>query len=312
MTKVFPWVLLLAPGFCVPGSWAADDSPNIDVDYHRLATGYAHLVSFSAEPEIASGRYSIDSEDPGTEDSILDATKLPLYKEFSSDDHEWSWYLQGALSYYSLEQEVNFFLEPELHGSTEFNWYGYGGMVESGLIFPLSNGFSWTAGLGFGVSRLENDADFSNQKLKDLLDPLLGGSVYDWSTNVSTTRGDLGLTYQQKHGNYDLKGKAHITYTHIDSYSESRGFGGFSGDAGTVTLKLDVRHPLGVELRKYPVYIIGHVGNTNFIGSNRGELGFNSFSELGLSFGIEKWTLGALGIIGDGVTGWNIIFNYDY
>lgn len=299
-------------GLYASSGWCIEDGLDIDVDFHKLATGYAHLVSFTAEPEIAAARYTIDSEDPSAEDSTLKTTKLPLYKEFTSDNHSWSWYIQGALNYSSLEQKVIFGLGPPLQGSSTFKWTGYGGLLESGMIFPLSEGFSWTTGLGFGVSRLENEASFSNPRLKALLDPVLNGTVYDWDTNITTTRGNLGLLYDKKHGKYGIKGNAHFTYSYIDSFSESRKFGGFSDDASTLTLKLDVRHPLGIELREHPMYIIGHLGNTNFVGANRDELGFSSFSEVGLSFGVQKVTLGALAVFGDSVSGWNLILNYDY
>jgi len=293
-------------------SRAQNDLPDIEIDFHKLATGYAHLVSFTAEPEIAAARFNIDDGDDLSEDSTLKTTKLPLYKEFSSDDHQWSWYLQGAATYSSLEQTLSFPLDPPLDGSSDIKWTGYGGLIEAGMIFPLPYGFSWSAGMGGGVSRLKNETDYSNPALEDWLDPLLGGTVFDWETNVSTVRGNLGLLYNKHHGKYGIKGYAHFTYSHIDSFSESREFGGFSDHASTLTLKLDVKHPLGFELREHPVYIIGHLGNTNFVGPNRDELGFDSFSELGLSFGLEKVTLGALAIFGDNVDGWNIILNYDY
>ena len=312
MTKRRYCLAALLPAFYVPGSLAQIDGPDIDIDFHNLATGYAHLVSFTAEPEIAAARYTIDSEDPVAEDSTLKTTKLPLYREFTTDSHSWSWYLQGALNYSALEQKANYGLDPPLEGSSKFEWTGYGGLLEGGMIFPLSQGFSWTTGLGFGVSRLENKASFSNPVLKEYLDPFLSGTVYDWDTNVATTRGNLGLLYDKAHGRYGIKGTAHFTYSYIDSFSESRKFGGFSDDASTLTLKLDVRHPLGLELREHPVYIIGHLGNTNFVGANRDELGFNSFSEVGVSFGVQKVTLGALAVFGDDVSGWNLILNYDY
>ena len=125
-------------------------------------------------------------------------------------------------------------------------------------------------------------------------------------------RGNLGLLYDGEHGLYTLKGSAHYTYSYIESFDESNQFPGFSEDASTVTVKLDVRHPLDYEIRKNQVYLIGHMGSTHFVGSNRDELGFDSFGELGLSLGIKKETLGALAILGSDVSGWNLILNYDY
>ena len=311
MTRPRPCLVALVFGVYNSGVWAIDDFPTLDVDYHELATGYAHLVSFAAEPEIAAAKYTIDSQDSLTGDSTLETSKLPLYKEFSSDTHNRRWYLQGALNYSSLEQTIDFESIRPLEGSGDIRWWGYGGLIEAGIISPLPHGFSWVAGIGGGISRLKNDVRYSNPALEDFLKPI-DGSVFNWETNVTTVRANLGLLYEQKHDRYLLKGSAHITHSQIDSYNESSGFGGFSDHAGTLTAKLDVQHPLNLELGERPLYIIGHIGHTNFVGSKRDELGFSSFSELGLSLGIKKWTLGALAIIGDSVSGWNVIFNYDY
>jgi hypothetical protein len=156
-TFIFCLVML-----CTSQTVLGVDEPDIEVDYHELAVGYAHLVSFTAEPEVAAGRYTIDSDDPLAEDSTLKTTKLPLYKEFTSDTHAWSWYLQGAVNYSSLEQTVDYQLDPPFDGSGDIEWKGYGGLLEAGMIFPLSQGFSWATGVGVGVSRLKNEIDFSS------------------------------------------------------------------------------------------------------------------------------------------------------
>jgi hypothetical protein len=287
------------------------DEPDIDIDYHKLGVAYAHLVSFTAEPEVAAGRYTIDSEDPLTDDSTLKTTKLPLYKEFTSDDHDWSWYLQGAVNYSSLEQKTNFQFDAPFDGTSDIEWKGYGALLEAGVIFPLSQDFSWSAGAGVGVSRLENEVDYSSAILESIFEPI-NGTVFNWETNVSTLRANIGLLYDREYGLYGFKGSAHYTYSQIDSFDESSQFSGFSEDASTLTLKLDVKHPLAYEIRNSPLYLIGHIGSTNFVGSNKDELGFDSFGELGLSFGLKKVSLGALAIIGGDVSGWNLILNYDY
>jgi opacity protein-like surface antigen len=283
-----------------------------DVDFRALGSGYAHLVSFEAEPEIAAATFTINSDDPDISDTDLNTIKLPLYREFDSDTKSWSWYAQGTLSYLDMDSSSSFEIVPQLRATIGQEWTAYGGLVEAGLIFPLGSGFSVATGLGLGVSRLENEANFSSDTLEDILAPVLEGRLYNWDTNASVARGNLGLRYDQEHGNYRLKGSAHFSYSYIDSFGESSDFAGFSDHAGTVTVKLDVRHPLNVELREKPIDIIGHVGNTSFVGSNRDELGFEYFNEIGVSLGREKLTLGLLAVLGDEVDGWTLIFNYDY
>ncbi|MEH6592831.1 MAG: hypothetical protein V7746_21365, partial [Halioglobus sp.] len=158
----------------------------------------------------------------------------------------------------------------------------------------------------------KNTTDFSDPRLEDLLDPNLEGAVFNWETNASVGRGSLGLRYDQEHGNFRIKGSGHLSYSYINSFSESQNFASFSDHAGTATFKLDARHPLNIEIGERPLYIIGHLGSTHFIGSGRDELDFSYFHEVGASLGIEKFTLGVLGVIGDDIDGYTLVFNYDY
>jgi hypothetical protein len=100
--------------------------------------------------------------------------------------------------------------------------------------------------------------------------------------------------------------------SYVDSFDESHRFDGFSDEAGNLGLKLDVSHPTGLEVRDFPVFLIGHLGYTEFVAANRDELGFTGFGEIGVSFGVQKFTLGLLGILGSDVSGWKLQFNYDY
>jgi hypothetical protein len=283
-----------------------------DVNTRAMGAGYAHLISFEAEPEIAAANFTVDSDDPGLSDADISAYKLPLYREFSTDDGTWGWYAQGSISYLTLDETLKFETLPGETESLDLEWKAYGALVEFGLIFPFADGFSVAPGIGLGVSRLENDADFSSPLIEDALAPEFEGVLYNWETNASVARGNFALRYDKEHGSYRVKSSANISYSYIDSFSESRKFDGFSDHAATFNLKVDISHPLNMEIRKRPVFIIGHIGNTSFLGSNRDELGFEYFNELGMSLGVDKITFGILGILGDDVTGWTLILNYDY
>ncbi|MFT6275893.1 MAG: hypothetical protein ACJA09_004015 [Alcanivorax sp.] len=158
--------------------------------------------------------------------------------------------------------------------------------MEVDLIVPLSEAFSLTSELGIGIIRLKNHADFSNLAVEELLAPIFDGALYNWDTNASVTRASLGLRYEKDHNKFKIKGSGHFSDSYIDSFGESTRFAGFSDHAGTPTFKLDVRHPPNMELRKYPLYLIGHLGNTTSTGSNRNKLGFDYFNEAGISIGV--------------------------
>lgn len=76
--------------------------------------------------------------------------------------------------------------------------------------------------------------------------------------------------------------------------------------------KLDIRHPLKATISNRTLFVLGYLGHTYFVGSNRDALEFNYFSELGLGLGLGKFALGVLGIYGDNVEGLSATFNYDY
>jgi Solitary outer membrane autotransporter beta-barrel domain len=290
---------------------AAEDDVG-DFEEREAGAGYAHLISFEAEPEIAAASYTVDSVEPLQSDANIDSFKLPLYREFSPEGRDWRWYAQGSLSYLTLDE--TFYIDgPTDQGeSLDMEWTAYGALVEMGLIYPLARGFSLVFGAGLGVSRLENEADFSSPLLEGALPPEYKGRLYDWETDAALVRGSLSLRYDQQHGNFRIKSSTNLSYSYIDSFSESNGFVGFDDHTGTFTFKLDARHPLDWEIRKHSLYLLGHVGNTTFVGDNRNSLGFKYFNEVGLSLGFEEVTFGALAIFGSDVEGWTVALNYDY
>ena len=312
-TRVNASLSAMVAACILAASWTNADTEDIeDLDEHQTGAGYAHLISFEAEPEIAAANYTVDAEDSSVGDADINSFKLPLYREFSNEDHDWKWYAQGSLSYLTLDQTLRFNLAPDQKESMDMEWTAYGGLVEAGFIFPLSGGFSLVSGMGLGVSHLENDADFSSPLLEQVLPPEFDGRLYDWDTNAALVRGTLGLRYDQLHEDFRVKGSANLSYSYIDSFDESSNFSGFDDHASTFTFKLDARYPLDRQIRKHPLYLIGHIGNTTFIGSNRNSLGFKYFNELGASLGAEKITFGALVLLGSDVDGWSVVLNYDY
>ncbi len=256
-----------------------------------LGGGYAHLLAIVAQPEIAAS--SVDIGD----DANLDSIHLPYYAEFGD-----GWYAQGSLGYSQLEQEFDL-LEGRIDYQSE--WTAINGVVEAGRIFPLTDSVSLTAGMSAGIARLENDARLDG----GVFPPGLEGSVFNWETNAGIYRAHGSLRYDQAHGAYRLKAVGHLTYSYVDSYNESRGFAGFSDDSGAAIALVDISRRISDER---PLFIIGHLGATAFIGDNRDELGFTEYFEAGASLGYDRYATGVLFIFGDDVDGVSLTFNYGF
>ncbi len=284
---------------------------DVDVDTRSLGSAYARLVSFEAEPEIAAASFTVDSDSDQADDLEIRTAKLPFYREFDLGGEDRRWFIQATGSYLEMEETLRL----DLGGFTErldASWEGYGMLVEGGLVFPMADHFSLAPSVGLGLTRLESDMDFSTQAIEDILAPALDGVLYNWDTMASVVRASLSLRYDRHFGDWRLKGSGHLSGSYVDSFDESRRFPGFSDEAGSYGLKLDASHPTPWEFRDHPVFLVGHVGYTGFIGSNRDELGFDSFGEVGLSVGVRTYTLGVLGILGSDVEGWALQFNYSY
>lgn len=283
-----------------------------ELDTRSLESGYAQLVSFEAQPEIAAARYSVDSDDPALDDLEITTGKLPYYREFDSEEKGRRWFIQATGSYLEMEETIKLQLSPDVTERLKASWKGYGALLEGGLIFTLSDHLELAPSVGLGVSRLESEMDFSSPEFEEELAPRLDGVLYNWDTLAGIVRASVALRYDRKFSSWRIKGSAHLSGSYIDSFDESDRFSGFTDEAGSIGVQVDASHPIGMEIRDYPVFVIGHMGFTQFIGDNRDATGFENFGEVGMSLGVQKFTLGLLGIWGSDVNGWNLIFNYDY
>jgi len=270
-----------------------------EFDPSNLGAAYAHLLSVVAQPEVSVSNVEIDTG-TANEDLGLDALHLPFYREFGS------WYFQAGAGYATYTQELGF---PEAGDKLESEWDALSGIVEAGLIVPVTEALSWTVGASGGVARLENklstrgDVDIS---------PDLQDRLFDWDTKAAIYRAHGSVRYYEQKGDYRLKGVVHLTYSYVDSFSESSGFDGFSDDSGAAIFLFDVSRRINNPDAERRVYAIGHLGSTHFLGGNRDQLGFDQYFELGASIGVDKYAAGILFIYGDDVEGLSLTFNYDY
>ena len=306
-TNIFAVSVVMAAALLLAGTTRGQE-----LDTRSLEAGYAQLVSFEAQPEIAAAHFSVDVGDPALDDPTIKTAKLPLYREFESGEQGRRWFVQATGSYLDMEERIKLELPSEVVERLDAKWRGYGALLEGGLIFSLSEHVELAPSVGLGVSRLESEMDFSSPALEEALAPELDGVLYNWDTMASIVRASLALRYDQKFSSWRVKSSAHLSGSYIDSFSESERFSGFTDEAGNVGLRMDASHPIGMKIRDYPVFLVGRLGFTQFIGANRAELGFENFGEAGLSLGVHKFTLGLLGIFGSDVSGWNLLFNYDY
>ena len=157
-----------------------------------------------------------------------------------------------------------------------------------GLLLPANDNLAFFVAAEVGISRLENVADYRGPLSESILAPVADGIIFNWDTNARLASLTGGLDYRQNVAEvYELGLTARYTFSHIASYSESRDLPSFSENTGTVSAKLDFKHPFNVALGDMPLFGIVHGGATAFTGENRDALGFTHFYEIGYSVGLD-------------------------
>lgn len=168
---------------------------------------------------------------------------------------------------------------------------------------------------------LESDANYRGSVSETIFKPALKGVVFDWDADATLIGATLGLDYSRPFDSWAVEGRTRLNYNHIDTYDSSSNLVEFDANVTTFTLQVDVIKPIDAKIGGDPLALVGHFGNTTFIGNDRDALGFDTFFEAGLAletdvsknnWPVKKLRLGAMGIFGPDVTGWSVIFSYRF
>lgn len=281
----------------------------------RLGAGYAAIMSFAITPDISSATYYIDSA--SANDPTMNVYKIPFRYEWTLEDRHWQPFVQASFGYLDYEAEFDF-LPGE---SIQADWKSYGGFLGFGVKMPLNEDLDFVPALDLGLVRLESSADYRGSIAQSILKPALQGIVFDWDANAYLIGATVGLDYRHPFETWTLEGRTRLTYSRFDTYDSSTPQVEFDANISTFTLQVDAIKPIDARLGGYPLAVVGHLGNTTFLGPNRDALGFDYFFEAGLAleadvsqnhWPVSKLRLGAMGIFGADVTGWSVIFNYQF
>lgn len=278
----------------------------------QTGAGYAQLIGFVSDPDISG--ITLKDENEGT----LDIFKLPLQHRVQ-DREDWSLFVRGGFSYATLAEDEILQGFPS-DNNIDTKWKSYS--ATAGLMgkWKLAPQWRFIGAVDFGLARLENDTSYRG--IADVLAPIFDDLLFNWKTNATLVSGMLGLDYHLEWSSVAMNAKAHYLHAYIDSFDESGDFAGFTEHADTLHFDVDVKHPLGVELNRYPLNGIALVGNTTFVGDNRDALGFTTMWSFGYAvqadisrneWPVQSVRLGASYLKGDkGVDGYQIILGYRF
>ena len=275
-----------------------------------IGAGYAQMLHFFLDPSISVSRLE---DDDGTEYDIF---KAPVQFEIPVEDRAWQVVVRGTLSHARADNSFTLLDDEEIDGT----WKAVSGQLGLGVLVPAGEHLSWLVAGQYGISRMENSADYKGGFSEEFLAPILDGILFNWETNAHIASITGGLDYRRRLvDRYDLRLVARYTFSHIASYSESRDLPSFDADTGTLAFKADLEHPLGASVIGRPLFGVVHLGATAFTGPTRDALGFSHFYELGYAVGVDvrernRWfrdfTLGVQLNAGSDVEGVSLVFGW--
>lgn len=273
------------------------------------------MINFEAEPSVSSSNLWIDGGLPN--DDRLKLTKFPLRHEFPLTGRGWRPFVQGTLAKFSLEQTI-----PISGGEKiEPKWSSYSGSLGGGVRIPVGERWSILPAFEVGYAGLSNDVTYNGPIGNGIYRPIFDEILFDWTADAWIASGHLSARYRGRMDKLDVDGSLSATLSHIESFRTTDGAVDFQEDIGTLSAKLDGTYPLGVSVAGYPLSLIGHLGCSTFVGPQRDALGFSYVGEAGLSLEVDisrhdlpvsKLSLGAMGLYGDKVKGWSILFDYGF
>ncbi len=284
-----------------------------------MGAGYGALMNFSAEPMLSSATYIVDEENGG--DHTINVYKIPLRHEFDLNQYGCSSFIEGRMGY--LKMKTDYFFEEE--GNTlkivDSKWETYSGTVGGGFSFPMGAGFSFMPAIYGGIAYLKNSSSYHGELANVFLKPVFDGLGFNWNTSATLLNAIATIQYAGTVDTFRINGELSYSFDYIDTFNESSSYQKFVTDSSVIALKANLSHPLGFAVSGLPLSWVFHAGNSTFVGANRDVMGFNYFNELGLSIKADttqkKWpvqnlSLGIMGILGNNVKGWSILFGYTF
>ncbi len=284
-----------------------------------MGAGYGALMNFSAEPALSSATYVVD--DGNDKDHSINVYKIPLRHDFDLNQYGMGSFIEGRLGY--LKMNIDYFLvEKEqslkIVGS---KWETCSGTLGGGLSFPMGAGFSFIPAIYGGIAYLKNSSSYHGELANVFLKPVFDGLGFNWNTSATLLNGIATIQYADTIDTFLLNGELSYSFDYIDTFNESSSYQKFVTDSSVITFKANLSHPLGFAVSGLPLSWVIHAGNSTFIGANRNVMGFNYFNELGFSIKADtaqkKWSvqnisLGFMGILGNNIQGWSILFGYSF
>lgn len=298
---------LLVLGLLAP---LAPAQSTIEIDDNLIADLFAGLTSFTLSEELVGATYRVDSGHPELDDAHLSTFKLPLRWDLDAFGRAEALHVDFVGGLLRARESGRL---PTSMGDSAFSqsWLAWGARAAAGWNLRPAGGWIVRPGVGLGLTRIENEAEYDALGQAELA-PLLDGVVTNWDAWAAGLEASLGLIHEQTFGAVTSRFSSRwsLTSTRVFAATSEQQEG--SSASRHLALRSQFTGPTGWLWRHEPVDWKGFVAYEGFSRVEREALGFDRLVELGSGLSarplkaLPALSLTASWIKGPGITGWSL------
>lgn len=257
---------------------SAADGSKLSSLIQKRKDGILTLMGFTVFPDVTTSSLAINNSKD--DDTSLQQTTFGGGFTISDD---FPLYLEGTAGY-SRYQPTDLI---DINIPLKWNSFSLSGGV--GWDFPLTENkeLKLRPIFNFSLGRVESDASLLGYYLEKKTDMDLE-FLHRGTMNTYGLGGSLMLDWEHYREDYEIDVELRYNYMKLRSFkSEYTSIEGES-DANIISLWTRWRAPTGVAMLNNPLRYVLEASNTTFLGKQRGALGFNYLTTLGVGLELDS------------------------
>ncbi len=255
-----------------------------DLDPGTFASLVAGFVSIDLFPQVSSGTFKVENDDPRAPDSRIDTFKFPFQWNPKVGNLPGELYLGGGFGY--LKETDSVILDLPVNGNIVSSQIdsistAYNAMGTVGWTFDLGGGFGIRPVAGLAYSRVENEGRYDAVG-NIIWKPLLDGIVLNWKLQAYTISAGASLLYRQSFDWGRMEGDLNYmhTWTKVFDATDISQEGEVQNDF--LAARLDFVYRTGEKIWENPLDFRIRTGLFQILTPNVDPLGFKTLAEVGL------------------------------
>jgi len=270
----------------------------------------AGLSYISLSQEVTSANYTVDSDQPGVDDTTFWTVKIPWEQDIDVASPWGTLYVEAAFGWLQADDR----LEADLGGEplvVSQDWLSYGGLLGAGWTFTLPDGWRLRPSASVALSRIENDASY-NDLAQQVLAPYLDGVYVNWEAWAATSLLSLALLQEFQMGPVSAHVRGRYTFAYSDVFAATDEFQRADDWSHFLAVRLDLDGPTPIQLDARTLDWGLFLGYAGFDDIEEGVLGFDQIYETGLSLsaptlgGLPDLQLSGALVFGPDISGWSL------